>query len=883
MGNGFGGLIIGALAALAVAAPAQAAFPGENGSIAFTRTDVNGSNIRTMNPDGTGETSLIPSTTDLQIGPSYSPDGSRIVFYGQPITGGNADIWSVNADGTDLEQLTTGAGFNSDPVFSADGSKIFFTSNRDGNREIYSMNTEGSAQTNLTNDPASDGFSGATASPDGSKVVFVSDRLGGNLNLFSMNPDGSGVTRLTATLAADIAPDFSPDGAKIVFASTRDGGTLDSGKKIFTMNADGTGQTQVTDTGNGVDNQTPVFSPDGTKIAFSSTRDGGYQIYTMNVDGSDVTRRTNVPASDFDPGWQPIVQCEAPSASERRRVGDMSAGPVAETAHQRALTRRGDGSGGAPKIAKLMPAEAIAGAAVLVRGDNLGSKRLRATVGGKKAKTSAAKDKSLYVEVPKLKPGKAKLVLRAGKRSDSASLRVAKPFDGEITSELDIANRVTAAIGPDGGELSARGADGTRYRLQIPAAALLADTEISLTPVKRFKGLPFSGADVAGAALGPDGLILASPATLTITGGGDFDPTTVGFGYGDSSGFEASDPGEVGKTLVISVEHFSSHGGAEAAEADIANAFQPIIDKPGNLTRSQIRNTLRLLAIFDERFSATSNATPPDFCKRQPVCRRVIEKAIHSIEAIVVETCSRGKASPTLFALRELADLQTEVSLLTSTSKVATECIEAIGATITKTVTDALAADPLGVFREFELPAGVSGDLDGDQSISPFEMARALVSEFQLLGLSDEAATLDAAAATALGGILDRNLPRCETEERPQAADALRRGHAYAASIGSLESEFLEALDKCGVGVVVTPAFAEVETGETRQFFFQLTNVDDQAAQGGVTWTAGGGTINASGLFTAGGQEGTFTVRATSVLNPNRSATATVEVVDSGC
>ena len=889
MGRGSGGLLIGALAALAVAAPAQAAFPGENGKIAFVTERDGNQEIYSMNPDGTDQTNLTNTSEGSESEPAWSADGERIVYQLYAPDTASEEIWSMAADGTDQTRLTNNDDTDEYPSYSPDGSRIVFSSRRDGDYDIYSMNADGSDETPLTNN--SEEEYAPVYSPDGSKIVFYTVS-----GLASMDSDGSGEAPLAGSVLGDHYPAFSPDGARIVFASGRDHGPQ---AEIYSMSSGGGGVTRLTNDPSGPNtpplDSDPDFSPDGEMIIFTSEREeldfNNLDVLTMNPNGSGIERLTtnggasNGGINQFDgkASWQPIVQCEAPSAGERRRVGDMSAAPVPETGHQRALGRRGDG-GGAPEIAKLMPAEAVAGAAVLVRGDNLGQRKLRATVGGRKAKTSSPKDKSLYVEVPDLKPGKAKLVLRAAKASDSASLRIEKPFDGEIESELDQANRVTAPIGPAGGELSAEGADGTRYRLQIPAGALLADTEISLTPVKRFKGLPFSGKDVAGAALGPDGLILAAPATLTITGGGDFDPTTVGFGQ-SQAGFESSEPSGVGETLVLQVEHFSSHGAAEAAEADIANAFRPIIDSRGNLSRAQIREMLRLLAIFDRRFSLPQdvNKNPPSWCKRQPICVQAVDKAVRSMDAEIAATCQRGMGQPSLFVLKELADLQAELQLLTGTSIAATECMDEIGAAMGKQVIEAITADPLGRFRAFELLTNVSGDLDGDGSLSAWEMGRALIGEFDFLGLNAEARALDAATAGSLGTILERNLPRCETEERPQAADALRRGHAYAASIGSLEREFLEALDKCGVAVVVTPAFAEVETGETRQFFFQLTNVDEQAAQRGVTWTSGGGTIDANGLFTAGSQEGTFAVRATSVLNPNRSASATVEVVDAGC
>ncbi|HEX6625989.1 MAG TPA: hypothetical protein VF064_19890, partial [Pyrinomonadaceae bacterium] len=91
------------------------------------------------------------------------------------------------------------------------------------------------------------------------KVAFVSNRDGDD-EIFTMNADGSEQTQLTVNAASDTRPDWSPDGTKIVFESSRDGNS-----EIYVMNADGTGQTRLT-THTASDSQ-PVWSPDGTRIA----------------------------------------------------------------------------------------------------------------------------------------------------------------------------------------------------------------------------------------------------------------------------------------------------------------------------------------------------------------------------------------------------------------------------------------------------------------------------------------------------------------------------------------------------------------------------------------------------------------------------------------
>jgi WD40 repeat protein len=161
-----------------------------------------------------------------------------------------------------LTQLTT-AGDETHPAWSPDGSKIAFTSNRDGNLEIYVMNADGSGQANMTNTPGLFGEGvqeGAPAwSPDGSKIAFDRSSDSGNtFDIFVMNADGSGLTQLTTPGGYERHPAWSPDGSKIAYESYQ---PLDSGNfDIYVMNADGSGNTNLTDTpgvGDGVQELNP--------------------------------------------------------------------------------------------------------------------------------------------------------------------------------------------------------------------------------------------------------------------------------------------------------------------------------------------------------------------------------------------------------------------------------------------------------------------------------------------------------------------------------------------------------------------------------------------------------------------------------------------------
>jgi len=125
------------------------------------------------------------------------------------------------------------------------------------------------------------------------QIAFTSIR-DGNREVYLMHADGTGQVNLTNNAADDEWPVWSPDGSRILFGSTRDGGS------VYEMNADGSGVTRLLST----EENALAWSPDGTKIAFDF-HDGHYGIYVMNADGSGVTRLATNAADDRVPAWSP--------------------------------------------------------------------------------------------------------------------------------------------------------------------------------------------------------------------------------------------------------------------------------------------------------------------------------------------------------------------------------------------------------------------------------------------------------------------------------------------------------------------------------------------------------------------------------------------------
>jgi Tol biopolymer transport system component len=295
-------------------AEAEAGSATEN-LIAFTSDRDGNSEIYVMNADGTEQRRLTESEGN-DHSPVWSPDGRRIAFVStrdknDEVPLKNDEIYSMNADGSDQQRLTSNPGNNYDtnlsPAWSPDGRKIAFTALRDGNAEIYVMNADGSAAHNLTQSWQSEDEEPAW-SPDGRKIVFHSDRDGAdelppNDELYVMNADGSGVRRLTTNPAQDIDPAWSPDGKKVAFTSARDGNA-----EIYVMNADGSGQRRVTRGAAADDSFGPrtTWSPDGTRIAFDSNQSGLSDIYVINIDGSRQQRLTK-DSLDGYPAWKPAA------------------------------------------------------------------------------------------------------------------------------------------------------------------------------------------------------------------------------------------------------------------------------------------------------------------------------------------------------------------------------------------------------------------------------------------------------------------------------------------------------------------------------------------------------------------------------------------------
>ncbi len=269
-----------------------ASIPG-GGTITFTSFRDGDSDLYIMYGS---ECKIVQLTNDgVNAFSSWSPDNSKLVFS----SGGY--LYVMNADGSGRTQLAGYApgGVQSIPDWSPDGAKIVFQINMGSyqGQEIFIVNADGTNLQQLTADIGRDNHS-PTWLPDSSQIVFTSRR--GPVNdgdIWIMLADGTDQHIIMPDNDwPDSLPSMSPDGTRVAFASRRDGNW-----EIYVMDADGSNQTRLTYS-SGRDTW-PRWSPEGTRIAFQSDRDGNNEIYVMYADGSHQTRVTDNPAMDLYPEW----------------------------------------------------------------------------------------------------------------------------------------------------------------------------------------------------------------------------------------------------------------------------------------------------------------------------------------------------------------------------------------------------------------------------------------------------------------------------------------------------------------------------------------------------------------------------------------------------
>src|SRR5437016_4300771 len=183
------------------------------------------------------------------------------------------DIFEANADGSGLKRLTDAKGYDAEGSYSPDGKHIVFCSNRDGNLELYIMDADGKNVRQLTHAPGCYN-GGPFFSPDGQRVIFRSDRKKKDfLQIYVINADGTNERALTDNEGVNWGPYWYKDGRHVVYAAAdHSNPTVRPNYDLWWMNVETLAKTRIT-YAPGAD-VLPVFSPDGNRLMWTSTRDG---------------------------------------------------------------------------------------------------------------------------------------------------------------------------------------------------------------------------------------------------------------------------------------------------------------------------------------------------------------------------------------------------------------------------------------------------------------------------------------------------------------------------------------------------------------------------------------------------------------------------------
>jgi Tol biopolymer transport system component len=278
-----------------IASPAQAAFPGQNGKLAFA----NGGNVMTVQPDGTNLTSLGPGNA-----PAWSPDGQKIAFVGL-----DGSLWVMSADGSNRVEILNRTDLT-DVAWSPDATQLVYRTlgcvGPDCFGVLHVVNSDGSGdipistRSGMPSDP--------NWSPDGSQIAYWSDfssiSTGTPPDIFTFRP-GSGETQVTHD-GKSFWASWAPSAQRILFVSHDNS----SPSFLRSMNPDGSGRTTIP---GGELARYPTYSPDGTRIAYlrfeldSNGQNPQRDIWVMNADGSNggsIYHTTGF--GNTAPDWQPI-------------------------------------------------------------------------------------------------------------------------------------------------------------------------------------------------------------------------------------------------------------------------------------------------------------------------------------------------------------------------------------------------------------------------------------------------------------------------------------------------------------------------------------------------------------------------------------------------
>lgn len=268
--------------------PADAAYPGRNGAIAFAG-ERRGERMLYVRRGG--------RTQGLLRGggladPAWSPRGVRLAVT-REVPGVGRAIWIYNRDGTGARQLTPAENAGAHATWAPGAGRLAYAAGVAGQRRIHVIGADGAGDRELTASEPADQYDPAWSRRN--RIAFVSPTPTGE-DVFTVSARGGTPRRLTARPGNDADPAFSPDGSQIAYVRGAGG--------IWVMSAYGRGKRRVVHVPGGVE-QGVAWSPDGRRLVFGGGPPGARRIYSVRLDGRGLTP-LSLPRSDgSDPDWQP--------------------------------------------------------------------------------------------------------------------------------------------------------------------------------------------------------------------------------------------------------------------------------------------------------------------------------------------------------------------------------------------------------------------------------------------------------------------------------------------------------------------------------------------------------------------------------------------------
>ena len=250
--------------------------------LAFVGTRTGKKEIYTCDADGSNLVQLTHDGT-ISVSPGMSPDGQSLVYTGYQ--SGYADVYRIALGSGARTRILKYPGTNSGAKFSPDGGRLAVTLSKDGNPEIYVTSAGGGSPRRITRTPGVE--SSPTWSPDGGELIYSSDD-GGSPQLYRVSASGGSPVRLSTSFGYNTAPNWSPDGKKVAF-NTRGGGSF----SVAVLDLNGGGAHTVGD-GEG-----PVWGADSRHLVFAS---GGSLVMLDTQTGTRTTITSGV-GKISEPTW----------------------------------------------------------------------------------------------------------------------------------------------------------------------------------------------------------------------------------------------------------------------------------------------------------------------------------------------------------------------------------------------------------------------------------------------------------------------------------------------------------------------------------------------------------------------------------------------------